>query len=265
MFTVVTMGKTLKMLGACVWITICFSLHSHCFLIDENITVGILMQPPSASRLDIRSFKPPLDIAIETVKELVQRKEYVFFDISCIYRFSETNCRGPSAMRAPGKMAELFYSHEIQCIFGPLCSPLAVGVADLAAFWNIPVLSGSTTADYLDDKSRYQTLTRLAFKQSTLAKFVARICEEFGWNAATVLAQSTLGYWSFVAPAISGYLSEQSVRLNDVLWTDYESTGDALRAAISRGRSKLISLALSRFCLVSCSAGLKTLLNDTSL
>ena len=217
------------------------------------------MQPPKVDRrsLDIRTFKPPLDIAIETIKETVGRKEYLFFDIKYINRFTETDCGGRSVMRAPGKIAELFYSHEIQCIFGPLCSPEAAAVADLAAFWNVPVLSGSTTADYLDDKSRYQTLTRLAFKQSTLAKFVAHICKEFGWNAAAVLAQSAFGYWSFVAPAISGYLSEQSVRLNGVLWTDYESTGDALRAAISRGRSKLVSLALGRFCLVSCSAGLK--------
>ena len=227
------------MLVGSIWITICLSLHCHCFLGDENITAGVLMQPPNVGgSLNIRTFKPPLDIAIATVKELVIRKEYVFFDFSYIYRSSETDCSGRSAMRAPGKIAELFYSHEIQCIFGPLCSPQAVGVADLAAFWNIPVLSGSITADYLDDKSRYQTLTRLAFKQSTLAKFVARICKEFGWNAATVLAQFAFGYWNFVAPAISGYLSERSIRLNDVLWTDYESTVDALRAAISKGRSK---------------------------
>ena len=84
------------MLHICMWICISLSLKCHCTLYNGNITVGVLMQPPKVNTrsLDIRSFKPPLDIAIETVKEKVGRKEYLFFDIKYIKRFTETDCGG---------------------------------------------------------------------------------------------------------------------------------------------------------------------------
>ena len=57
-------------------------------------------------------------------------------------------------MIAPGIAAEMFYTNDLHAFFGPLCSEETAAVADLASFWNVPILSGVSTSGIVDDKAR---------------------------------------------------------------------------------------------------------------
>ncbi len=205
----------------------------------ENIMVGLLLQPQSPGRtsLDIRSFKPPFDIAIETInQQFSQHSKHLNVTVNYVYKFTETDCSGRGPIRAPGVASAMYHMYDIKGIFGPLCSPELEAVGDVAAYWNIPILSGSTTADYLDDKSRYQTFTRTPFKQSTLASFVSYICQSFNWTTTAVLQNSRYGYWNFVGLAILSSFSERNITTHYQIATDFSDAREALEAITSRGR-----------------------------
>ncbi len=205
-----------------------------------NITVGLLLRSISSSgiAMDYRSFKPPFDIAVGTINNALQPDERKYFRIKYVYGLTETDCGGNGAIRASGVAANMYFTNNIQAIFGPLCSSETASVADIAAYWNVPILSGSTSADYLEDRSRYLTFTRTSYKQSTLAIFVSDIFGHFDWNAVGVL-QDSFGYWNVVGPAIVRTISTGDVATNYVLMTDYDSIREALQAVINKGRGNI--------------------------
>ncbi len=206
----------------------------------QNITVGLLLQPiqpPGVRSLDIRSFKPPFDIAIDSINRLFfQYSKHLNVTINYMYNITETDCGGRGPIRGPGVASTMYHIYNIQAIFGPLCSYGAAAVADVAAYWNIPILTGSTTADYLEDKSRYQTFTRTPFKQSTLANFISHICESFNWNTAAVLQHSRNGYWNLVVLAILRSFSKRNITSHHQVATDFSDTTEALEATTNQGR-----------------------------
>lgn len=57
-------------------------------------------------------------------------------------------------MIAPGIAAKMFYTNDLHAFFGPLCSEETAAVADLASFWNVPILSGVSTSGIVDNKER---------------------------------------------------------------------------------------------------------------
>ena len=174
-----------------------------------NITLGLILGDVDAD-MHYRLYVPAFDIALETIHQRVREQKLLPMNITYVLAVTDNDC-GQTVMRAPGVASTLYHTYQLDAIFGPNCSPEAAPVADLAAYWNIPMLTGSTTAHYLDQKSRYRTFTRLPFKQSTLSEFVFSIFDLYDWSAGAIIMDTSYIYWSFVTPAIVDRLSSGGI------------------------------------------------------
>ncbi len=204
-------------------------------LSSRNIRVGLLFNDRNWY-LNYHIFKPSCDIAIEKINN----QSHLFNSISLSYVWRPTThfCGNP-VMTAPGIATKMYYDHKLLALIGPPCSGEMRPIADLANFWNIPILSGTAGASYLNDKSRYRTLTRTSFNLSTLGNFLVSIFKTFRWTAASIIWENkTAAFWKLLLDAISGSLKHAGAEINDVLLQDHPNSSEALIAAKRRGRSK---------------------------
>ncbi len=200
-----------------------------------DIKVGLLFSDLGWP-LHYRHFKPACDIAIATVNDLAAKGVYLNLTIDYEWSATDNFCGNPF-MRAPGIASEIYNQNNIKAFFGPPCSQETFGVADLSAFWNIPILSGASTSAALDQKDRYRTFTRTSYKLSTLVSFLLRLFDEFGWNATGVLWDAVT-YWPLVAMAVRDLFKNNNVAVNYVSIMDYPDEASALVETIKRGRSE---------------------------
>ena len=201
-----------------------------------QIKVGLLFSDIGYP-LHYRHFKPACDIAFKTINNL--GREGVYLNLSMSYAWSTTDkfCGDPF-MKAPGIASQLYHEHNIMVFFGPPCSDETFGVADLAAYWNIPILSGVSTSTALDQKNRFRTLTRTSYKLSSLVNFFLSLFERNDWQAAAVMVDQTI-YWPIVANGLKDIFTANGIEVNYVPLAKYLDINDALVDTIKRGRSKL--------------------------
>ena len=176
-----------------------------------NITLGLILGDIGAA-MHYRIYVPAFEIALENIHADVDAGKLLPVHMSYHLAVTDHDC-GRSVMTAPGVAATLYSMYKPDAIFGPNCSPEAAPVADLATYWNIPMLTGSTTAHYLDQKSRYRTFTRLPFKQSTLSNFVVDIFKLYDWTAGAIIVDNSYIYWTFVAPAVTERLRTSDIEV----------------------------------------------------
>ena len=182
-------------------------------------------------------FKPVIDIAVRKVNELVQSGAYVNFNLSYVWRKTDGSCGRPT-IPAPGIAAKVYQEYGVAAFIGPPCSPETAAVADLSAFWNIPILSGVSTGSIMDDKARYPTFTRTSFQLTTMADFLAKIFTRFNWGVCAILWQNKI-YWPLISNAFRERLDQDGVAITSVFIEDYEfDMRLALLAAVKRARSK---------------------------
>ncbi len=204
---------------------------------SKNIKVGLLFSDRTFF-LTYLIFKPSCDIAVERVNA----QPHLYNNISLSYEWSPTsNTCGRPVMTAPGIASKMYYTQNILAVFGPPCSTETGPIADLANFWNIPILSGTSTASYMDDKSRYRTLTRTSFVLSTLGDFFVDIFARFKWTAASLIWENKTGViFTLLLGTLSGSLGNAGVEVDDILLQDHSNSSEALVAATKRGRSKFV-------------------------
>ncbi len=204
---------------------------------SKNIKVGLLFNDRTFF-LTYLIFKPSCDIAVERIND----QSHLYNNISLSYVWSPTsNTCGRPVMTAPGIASRMYYTHNILAVIGPPCSTETGPVADLANFWNIPILSGASAGSFLDDRSRYGTLTRTSFILSTLGDFFEQIFETFRWTAASLIWENKTGViFRLLLGALSGSLDNAGVEVDDILLQDHPNSSEALVAATKRGRSKFL-------------------------
>ena len=127
---------------------ICTALMAFTFTIssDEetavtNITLGLILGDVNAD-MHYRLYVPAFDIALETIHQRVREQKLLPMNITYVLAVTDNDC-GQTVMRAPGVASTLYHTYQLYAIFGPNCSPEAAPVADLAAYWNIPILTGT--------------------------------------------------------------------------------------------------------------------------
>ena len=143
-------------------------------------------------------------------------------------------------MKAPGIATKLYIEHEIKAFIGPPDSAETERIADLAAYWNIPILSGVSTYSALDNKKRYQTLTRTSNKISTIVTVTNLLFKEFEWNAAAIIYAG--GYYEDVYNDLEESLVRQNVSVHNV-WLPWGYIHESqfkqfMAEAVKKGRSK---------------------------
>lgn len=206
-----------------------------------DIIVGVIMNAVPFI-LDTFHFKPALDLAIDTINADIQMGKYLNFTLSYVYRVTDHTCGAPT-MKAGAVAADMYRDHGVMAYFGPLCSPETTPVADMAVYWNIPVISGVSTAGYLDDKSRYKTLTRTSYKASNLADFMAEIFQRYGWRRCSIIWDESKSYWRTVMlPSLIIRFDSDGIEYHSFILNEYESLNDIMKAAIAEGRSKFYGL-----------------------
>ncbi len=209
--------------------------------ISTNITLGVILGDIGTNMNYVR-FIPVIEIAIENIHAEVDAGNLLPMHMTFHLAVTDKDCGG-TVMTAPGVASTLYQTYKPDALFGPNCSPEAAPVADLAAYWNIPMLTGSTTAHYLDNKVRYRTFTRLPFKQSTLARFVMQTLKVNDWSAVSVIMEDYI-YWTFVANAILHQLYLNDVDVQYVYLSASKSERGVIDELMNR-RSKFLPLCLS--------------------
>ena len=204
-----------------------------------NILVALILNDVPYI-LDTYHFKPAVDIAVTTINQRAETGEHLNFTLSYVYRTTDANCGSP-VLTAPGIAAELYYTYKVAAIFGPLCSGETAPVADVASFWNIPILSGVSTSGLLDNKARFRTLTRTAFKASNLVDFMQEIFRQYDWRRCSIIRDDLGSYWRTVlAPSLFDTFDAGGVVYHDVPLSTYGSLQEAMEDAVTKGRSKFL-------------------------
>ena len=221
----------------CAFLCLLLSTNLQCTFSEKpNITVALMFRD-LCHFLNYRHFKPPCDIAIASVNG---DKGNYLMSLKSIWRHSGMPC-GWSTMKAPGIAADLFYEDNVKAFFGSPDSDETEGIADLAAYWNIPILSGVSTYPTLDNKRRYSTLTRTSNKVSTLSACVIQLLKTFDWTA--VAGIHTTIYYRQLFESLESAMIRQNVSVHTVYLTNenrytVEGVRKAMANAVQRGRSK---------------------------
>ncbi|XP_041481819.1 atrial natriuretic peptide receptor 1-like [Lytechinus variegatus] len=204
-----------------------------------SILLALLLTGPPHNLNEIH-LRPAIDIAFEKVNDGAAGGLYHNFSMSYIFRETGPDCGRP-VMEAPAIAAELYRRYPLDGILGSPCSYETVGIADLAAYWNLPVVTGVSTSAVLDDKNRYRTLTRTSFKTGVLAKAVVAFLEEYDWRRFALVWQFP-GFSSLFATAMEELMkTEDNVTMHEFDLRDYESVKDALDAAKDVSRIIIVS------------------------
>ena len=201
----------------------------------HSIKIGLLFSDLGWP-LHYKHFKPACDIAVETVNDLAQQGTYLNLSMSYVWSPTDNFCGNPF-MKAPGIASQLHHENNIMAFFGPPCSQETYGIADLAAFWNVPILSGASTSSALDQKNRYRTFTRTSYKLSTLVNYLLSLFERNEWEAAAVI-WDPITYWPLVASALRDIFTASGKAVNYVPLGNYQEMNAALVETVERGRSK---------------------------
>ncbi|XP_041366765.1 atrial natriuretic peptide receptor 1-like [Gigantopelta aegis] len=92
-----------------------------------------------------------------------------------------------SARNATGVAADLFYTEDVVALVGPACTYALDGVARLAGFWNIPIITGLGDSGRFKNKTDFPTMTRFAYCQCRLRKVFGSVFRRFRWTNIVVI------------------------------------------------------------------------------
>ena len=142
--------------------------------------------------------------------------------------------------RAASMVADIFHSQRrMAAIMGPPCSGNMFSVAEVAAVWDIPVLTGLATSRDLENEAIYSTLTRTTFMiASGYAAAAMDLFRHFQWSLVSFLWDGGNNYWSLLEGAVKEDLEKENIDFNDVPVAKYSDPGVALEQAANIGRSK---------------------------
>uniref|UniRef100_A0A8W7PBS2 Receptor ligand binding region domain-containing protein n=1 Tax=Anopheles coluzzii TaxID=1518534 RepID=A0A8W7PBS2_ANOCL len=106
---------------------------------DTNYTVyhvGVLMASHLDSPFDLERCGPAIDLALELVNQSLMKVHNV--RLSKVQR-SYATCSGS---KSPGLAADLHFKHSVIAFIGPACAFALEPVAQLADYWNTPIITG---------------------------------------------------------------------------------------------------------------------------
>ena len=203
-----------------------------------NIQVGVIMNDVPFV-LDTYHYRPAVDLAIESINKDVQNGKYLNFNLSYVYAVTDSGCGRGTTMKAGGLAADMYINDDIMAYIGPLCSGELAPVANLGAWWNIPVISGVSTLAEFNFKARFTTLTRTAVRASNLADFTVKILRRYGWRRCSLIWDQRKTYArSVLTPTLLEAFPIAEIEYYAFNLQEFETPMEALEAAIVKGRSK---------------------------
>ena len=189
---------------------------------SPTVTVALMLENENSSIFDITHFQPAFDIAIEELHQLYEEHSYAFY-VNFTIRETGSHC-GEKGLAAPAIAAQMLQnsSLNIHAFFGPLCYTETAAVADLAAYWNIPIFSALDTNPVLLNKERFKTLVRMSHSRGEVAEFVQHIFEHFSWKHSCVLLWDNQNQeYADLAESIKETMTRSNISFDRVVLSDY--------------------------------------------
>lgn len=189
------------------------------------------------------SIVPSIDLAILKIEELVHNGRVHNITIKYTrYRFS---CYAKYPVVSPAFAANAYHTRKVAAFIGPGCIKSILGLADLAAAWNLPLITGGAPGFDLGDKERYSTLTRTSLLVEQYAKCFEELMSFFGWKVCSWIQMNEYGYWGAITDGIEE-LMPKLVKNNFSFYrlklTNFHPTWMALDKAIQDSRGKNATL-----------------------
>ncbi|XP_054752067.2 atrial natriuretic peptide receptor 1-like [Lytechinus pictus] len=204
-----------------------------CLALQPNPKLHLLAIYGHFRHLLESSIAPGVDLAVNHINDLVKQGVYLNFSIEVDHR--SIVCK-PYPQTTPALGAEVFWNTEMELagFIGPPCSDQALGLADLAAVWNLPLISGLSSSSILNDKSRYRTVTRTGFLSGDSAKATTELMKAFGWSHCSILALDH-PRWTVFSNAIASSFRELNYTFKSELINPFDIRKDVQdMATISR-------------------------------
>ncbi|XP_022084742.1 atrial natriuretic peptide receptor 1-like [Acanthaster planci] len=172
---------------------------------------------------------PAAQIAFETVAKRLETGQYQNFNMS--YVSTDECCTRP--VRSSGALAaSMYYEHGVDAFLGPSKSIEMAAVADMAAYWNLPVITAAASSFPLADKARFATLTRTFPVMTATSKFVAEIFHQHQWTNCVLLRFQTPRFFDNIVPSsITTALQAAGVTVVEVFADNYNTLDRALEEA----------------------------------
>ncbi|XP_026810639.1 atrial natriuretic peptide receptor 1-like [Rhopalosiphum maidis] len=167
--------------------------------------VGVLMTTKLDSPFDLERCGPAVDLALDMVnKKFLAHHRVRLKKVESSY----PTCSGA---QAPGLAAKMYFVDKVIAFIGPACAFALEPVARLAAFWNIPIITGmgdqppaegqvsvmsgilgklpkwKNDSGIFKDKSEYPTLTRMSYCQRRLRLVFLSIFKKFNWKHVALI------------------------------------------------------------------------------
>ncbi|XP_038066258.1 atrial natriuretic peptide receptor 3-like [Patiria miniata] len=208
-----------------------------------NVNVGMLHlssfeKEPLVSKYYLL---PAAQIAFETVAKRLERGVYKNFSMTHV----STNecCTRP--VRSTGALASSMYHDDgVDAFLGPAVSPDMAAVADMAAYWNLPVLAGAATSTLLDNKTRFPTLTRTGPCVELMVQFMTAVLRHLGLTSCAILRGLPIDivYYRYVLPdAVFAGLERNGITVVEVYADQFDTLDKALEKVASVSKVIFIS------------------------
>lgn len=139
---------------------------------ETNISAGLLI-PDKMYRFSWDLMHPAFDIALDSIRNLYPKLNLKLY-------YGNDNC---SEFISPPLAVEMIFKKGVNVFFGPVCNYPAAGVARLAAYWKIPLLTPGAFVDAFDvNIPMYASMTRMLGSYSHLGPVFKEIFNYFGWK-----------------------------------------------------------------------------------
>lgn len=212
----------------------CISFCYLPFCQSEPLDVKILSIYGEIASIDQVRLRPAVQIAVNTIHQRVKDGLYHNFSFNVLHE--TINCDS-LPIKGPTLASEYYFRDDIIGVVGPPCSLQNIGVADLAAYWNIVAISGVSSAVEFSDKTRFSTFTRTSFLADGLASAVVSTMKRYNWRRCSFIWSST-GYWTIMEKALAGVLQQANIFVHFVGLEYYDNTRAAMEEAGRLGRSE---------------------------
>ncbi|XP_011679773.2 atrial natriuretic peptide receptor 1-like [Strongylocentrotus purpuratus] len=147
------------------------------------------------------SIVPSIDLAILKIEELVHNGRV--HNITIKYtRYNRFSCYAKYPVVSPAIAANAYHTRKVAAFIGPGCIKSILSLADLAAAWNLPLITGGAPGFDLGDKKRYSTLTRTSLLVEQYAKCFEELMGFFGWKVCSLIQMNEYGYWGAITDGI---------------------------------------------------------------
>lgn len=113
------------------------------------------------------------------------RRLHLLDDYNIILRFGDSNCHGPTAMKAAIRLRTS--DEGLDALLGDACSSACEPTGLLTAAWNIPQVSYRCTDVMFSDKTVYPTFTSVLGSNLLYTAVFTSVMKHFGWDRAVII------------------------------------------------------------------------------